>query len=168
MFFLNTIVLKKKSWHVSRETRNGKKSIVMWIHRTTLIKNLLGSTYIPPPQPNNKKQSIRAAFCCFDYGVICPNHDLRRREWVSKPKRKSCVLAKRYPTKQGAEGAIYNCDAQRLCDWGGQANPTEPTCRGTSTRHGAKGGIFTLINNNTCIIRQEMQVLLFTFFENCS
>ena len=37
------------------------------------------------------------------------------------------LFPKRYPTKQGVEGAIYDCNAQRPCDWGGQRDPTPAT-----------------------------------------
>ena len=40
----------------------------------------------------------------------------KRARWALFPKR--------YPTKQGVEGAIYDCNAQRPCDWGGSTNPT--------------------------------------------
>ena len=43
----------------------------------------------------------------------------KRARWALFPKR--------YPTKQGVEGVIYDCNVQRPCDWGGQRDPTPAT-----------------------------------------
>ena len=43
----------------------------------------------------------------------------KRAQWA--------LLPRRYPIKQGVEGAIYDCNAQRPCDWGGPTNPTPAT-----------------------------------------
>ena len=37
------------------------------------------------------------------------------------------VFAPRYPAKQGAREAIYDCDNERPCDRGGQTNPAPAT-----------------------------------------
>ena len=73
----------------------------------------------------NAKDTERCPFCVGCEAGFAPFRDLRQpqaAEGVGEQVKTAqwAVSTPRYPTKQGVEGAIYNCDAQRLCDWGGQ------------------------------------------------
>ena len=69
------------------------------------------------------------------------------------------LFPKRYPTKQGVEGAIYDCNAQRPCDWGGQRDPTSATmlciqfgCQHEKPRGEVASGLFVLIFHSVNLV----------------
>ena len=53
-------------------------------------------------------------------GVLCPPRPTEEVVGEQGKTPRGGVFPPRSPTKQGVEGAIWDCDAQRLCDWGGQ------------------------------------------------